>query len=341
MAAAVCGSCGSESLASAIHCGHCGAQLARSCASCGESNPADHRFCGHCGARLAAEARASEADAPAPRPSALTPLKKERKHVTILFADICESTTLIDKFDPEQAVDTFDPVLNAMRETIRLYGGTVNEVRGDGVMALFGAPVAQEDHALRACHAALALQQRIAELPGSIRIRVGLHSGTVVVRAIRNDLALDYTAVGPAVHLASRLEHEARPGQTMLSDKTRRLVAGFVATAPVGELALRGITDPLAAFELLDSLEDRSRWEVRAERGLSRFVGRESELAELEANLRWAAAGYRRLATVSGPAGVGKSRLVHELAQQARAEGWTVLETSATTLTQQLAWFPI
>jgi class 3 adenylate cyclase/tetratricopeptide (TPR) repeat protein len=310
------------------------------CGSCGSESPAGHLFCGQCGAPLAEE-RAAEAEASVSQRSALTPLKKERKHVTIFFADICESTTLIDKFDPEQAVDTFDPVLNAMRETIRRYGGTVNEVRGDGVMALFGAPVAQEDHALRACHAALALQQRLAELPGSIRIRVGLHSGTVVVRAIRNDLALDYTAVGPAVHLASRLEHAARPGQTLLSDKTRRLVAGFVAAAPVGELQLRGIGDPVAAFELLDSLEDRSRWEVRAERGLSRFVGRDSELAELEANLRWAAAGFRRLATVSGPAGVGKSRLVHELAQQARAEGWTVLETSATTLTQQLAWYPI
>ncbi|HXK21100.1 MAG TPA: adenylate/guanylate cyclase domain-containing protein [Myxococcota bacterium] len=341
MAEAICESCGSESLAGAVRCGHCGVELPKSCLACGEQNPADHRFCGRCGAPLHSQARRFESDAPGPRPTALTPLKKERKHVTIFFADICESTTLIDKVDPEQAVDTFDPVLNAMRETIRRYGGTVNEVRGDGVMALFGAPVAQEDHALRACHAALALQQRIAELPGAIRVRVGLHSGTVVVRAIRNDLALDYTAVGPAVHLASRLEHEAQPGQILLSDKTRRLVTGFVATAPVGELRLRGIADPVTAFELLDSLEDRSRWEVRAERGLSRFVGRESELAELEANLRWAAAGYRRLAIVSGPAGVGKSRLVHELAQQARAEGWTVLETSATALTQPLAWRPI
>src|SRR5512143_1980576 len=134
MAAAICASCGSESLAGAVRCGHCGLELPKSCPSCGEHNTADHRFCGRCGVPLLAPAPPHESNAAhALRATALTPLKKERKHVTIFFADICESTTLIDKVDPEQAVDTFDPVLNAMRESIRRYGGTVNEVRGDGV----------------------------------------------------------------------------------------------------------------------------------------------------------------------------------------------------------------
>jgi class 3 adenylate cyclase/tetratricopeptide (TPR) repeat protein len=269
-------------------------------------------------------------------------LRKERKHVTVLFADISGSTDLIDGVDPEQAVETLDPALNAMREAIRHYGGTVNEVRGDGVMALFGAPIAQEDHALRACHAALALQKSIAEIPGRpIRVRIGLNSGAVVVRAILNDLGVGYTAVGPAVHLAGRMEQQATPGRILISERTQRLVSGFVSTSSLGPFEIRGVAEPVEIFELNGSLEDRSRWEARAVGGLSDFVGREDELALLEVTLGYAAAGYRRLAAVSGPAGVGKSRLVHEFTRRASINGWSVLEASGSPLTQAATHYPI
>jgi class 3 adenylate cyclase/tetratricopeptide (TPR) repeat protein len=314
------------------------------CSFCGESVPAFHLFCGRCGGKLpvaGSELPPIHGDTGSPDPG-LAPLKKERRHVTILFADICESTQLIDDVDPEQAVDTLDPVLNAMRDTVRRYGGMVNEVRGDGVMALFGAPIAQEDHALRACHAALALRKSIGQLPGrSIRVRVGLNTGEVVVRTILNDLALEYTAIGPAVHLAARLQALAEPGKILLSARTHGLAAGFVSVTPRGPVSLRGITEPVVVFELDGSLEERSRWDVRAKQGLSQFVGRETELADLETSLRWAAVGYRRLVTLTGPAGVGKSRLVHEFIEGARAEGWTVLEASGSALTQTATYYPI
>lgn len=339
-----CPGCASENPPGSSHCEQCGGQISRSCTWCGQAGPVGRRFCGGCGAPLVdgergAVASRGGAGVAAAGPSAL---RRERKHVTVLFADISNSTSLIDDVDPEQALDTLDPALNTMREVIRHYGGTVNEVRGDGVMALFGAPVAQEDHALRACHAALALQRAIEALPGdSIRVRVGLNSGEVVVRAILNDLALDYTAVGPTVHLAARLEQMAEPGKVLISDHTERLAGGFLSVRSLGAIELRGIAEPLQVFELEGSLEERSRWEVRASQGLARFANRELEIAELEDGLRWAAAGYRRLATVSGPAGIGKSRLVHEFAERARADGWTVLEASGSTLTQGSSYLPV
>jgi len=338
-----CPACSSPHRPGEGRCGHCGTPLQRPCGACGEPVPALHLFCGRCGQRLPASG--SERPDPRRTPGSSVPpgpLKKERRHVTILFADICESTRLIDAVDPEQAVATLDPVLNAMRETIQRFGGMVNEVRGDGVMALFGAPIAQEDHALRACHAAVAIQRSVAGLPGRpIRVRVGLNTGEVVVRTILNDLTLEYTAVGPAVHLTSRLQERAEPGRILLSGRTHALVAGFVSVRPQGAVALRGIGDPVDVYELERCLGERSRWIVRAERGLGPFVGRELELAELETSLRWAAAGYRRLVSLTGPAGVGKSRLVHELLERAQSEGWTILAASGSALTQTATYYPI
>jgi class 3 adenylate cyclase len=214
-------------------------------------------------------------------------LEGERKQVTVLFADIKDSLTLIRSLDPEAAQQLLDPALHAMMDAVHRYEGTVNQVLGDGIMALFGAPIAHEDHALRACYAALAMQaalrdytEEVHRIHGlAIQNRIGLNSGDVVVRTIHNDLHMDYSAVGQTTHLAARMEQLATPGTIVLTAATLRLVEGLVRVNALGPVPVKGLAEPLDVFELLGASAIHSRFQAVVARGLTRFVGRESALA--------------------------------------------------------------
>ena len=203
--------------------------------------------------------------------------------------------------DPEEARKLLDPVLERMMEAVHRYEGTVNQVMGDGIMALFGAPLAHEDHAVRACYAALRMQEAVKRYAEevrrthgvTVRIRVGLNSGEVVVRAIGSDLHMDYTAVGQTTHLAARMEQLADPGSILLSPATLDLAEGYVEVKPLGPLPVKGLPEPVEVYELLGAGSVRSRLHASAARGLTRFVGRETELDQLRGALERAGAGPR------------------------------------------------
>jgi class 3 adenylate cyclase len=240
-------------------------------------------------------------------------LEGERKQVTVLFADIKDSTELIKDLDPEAAQQLLDPALHAMMDAVHRFEGTVNQVLGDGIMALFGAPLAHEDHALRACYAALTMQTAMREYTEAVRrahgiemrIRVGLNSGEVVVRAIGNDLHMDYSAVGQTTHLAARMEQLATPGTIRLTAATLRLVEGLVQVHALGPIPVRGMTEPVEVCELVGVSALRRRLQAAAARGLTRFVGREAELTALCQALDQASAGHGQVVAVVGEAGLG------------------------------------
>ncbi len=226
-------------------------------------------------------------------------LEGERKQVTVLFADLKGSTELIRDLDPEQAQALLDPALHAMMDAVHRYEGTVNQVLGDGIMALFGAPLAHEDHTARACYAALAMQDTMRRSADEVRrahgltvqLRVGLNSGEVVVRAIGNDLHMDYSAVGQTTHLAARMEQLATPGSVLLTAATLRLVEGMVQVHPLGPVPVKGVDEPVEVFELVGVSAIRRRLQAAVARGLTRFVGRQMELEALHQALAWARAG--------------------------------------------------
>ncbi len=276
-------------------------------------------------------------------------LEGERKQVTVLFADIKDSTELIRDLDPEAAQQLLDPVLHAMMAAVHRYEGTVNQVLGDGIMALFGAPLAHEDHALRACYAALTMQTAMREYTETVRrahgiemrIRVGLNSGEVVVRAIGNDLHMDYSAVGQTTHLAARMEQLAMPGTIRLTAATLRLVEGLVQVQALGPIPVRGMPEPVEVFELVGASTLRGRLQAAAVRGLTRFVGREAELAAVRQALEQAGAGHGQVVVVVGEAGVGKSRLVYECVHAHHTQGWRVLESTSVSYGKATPYFPV
>jgi len=261
-----CPRCQHENPSGVKFCGECGARLESLCPACGASNPPGNKFCGQCGVSLAQTGTAPKFISP----QSYTPkhlaekiltsksaLEGERKQVTVLFADMKGSMELLADRDPEEARKILDPVLEHMMEAVHRYEGTVNQVMGDGVMALFGAPLAHEDHAVRACYAALRMQesvkrygegvQRTEGIP--IQIRVGLNSGDVVVRSIGSDLKMDYTAVGQTTHLAARMEQMAMPGSIMMSADTLRLAEGYVQVKSLGPVNVKGMNEPVEVHE--------------------------------------------------------------------------------------------
>jgi class 3 adenylate cyclase/tetratricopeptide (TPR) repeat protein len=307
-------------------------------------------------------APAAPAEPPPQAPLAYTPpylaekiltsrsaLEGERKQVTVLFADLRGSTELIRDLDPEAAQRLLDPALQRMMDAVHRYEGTVNQVLGDGIMALFGAPVAHEDHAVRACYAALAMQasmQRYAEdvrrtqgLP--VQMRVGLHSGDVVVRTIANDLHMDYSAVGLTTVLAARMEQLATPGSMLLTAATLRLVEGMVQVNPLGPVPVKGVDEPVEVFELVGASAIRRRLQAAVARGLTRFVGRQTELATLHQALERTGGGHGQVVALLGEAGVGKSRLVYEVVHSHRTQGWRVLESASVSYGKATPYFPV
>jgi class 3 adenylate cyclase/tetratricopeptide (TPR) repeat protein len=276
-------------------------------------------------------------------------LEGERKLVTVLFADLKDSTELIRGLDPEAAQQLLDPALHCMMAAVHRFEGTVNQVLGDGIMALFGAPLAHEDHALRACYAALAMQTAMRAYTDEVRcsrglelrMRVGLNSGGVVVRAIGNDLHMDYSAVGETTVLAARMEQTAMPGTTRLSAATLRLVEGLVQVTALGPVPVKGLAEPVEVFELVGASTMRRRLQAAAARGLTPFVGRQHELEAVQQALAQAQAGHGQVVALVGEAGVGKSRLVYEVVHSHRTQGWRVLESASVSYGKATPYFPL
>ena len=276
-------------------------------------------------------------------------LEGERKQVTVLFADLKGSTELIAGLDPEEARTLLDPALHVMIEAVHRYEGTVNQLLGDGIMALFGAPLAHEDHAVRACYASLAMQAAMRRYAEEVRrahglevqIRVGLNSGAVVVRAIGNDLHMDYSAVGQTTHLAARMEQLATPGSIRLTASTLRLAEGFIQVRALGHFPVKGLPEPVEVFEVVGASTIRRRLQATAARGLTPFVGRQTELAAVQQALARAGEGHGQVVALVGEAGVGKSRLVYEVVHAYHTQGWRVLESASVSYGKATPYFPV
>ena len=354
-----CPGCQHENPAGSNFCLGCGGRLALACAVCGADLPAGARFCNKCGAPVAAE---SGGPARFASPGAYTPrhlaekiltskaaLEGERKQVTVLFADLKGSMELLADRDPEEARKLLDPVLELMMEAVHRYEGTVNQVMGDGIMALFGAPLAHEDHAVRACYAALRMQESVKKYAEEVRrshaavvkIRVGLNSGEVVVRAIGSDLRMDYTAVGQTTHLAARMEQLADPGAIVITPETLALVEGYVEVKSLGPVPVKGLADPVEVYEVTGAGPARTRLQAAARRGLTRFVGRDAELEQLRRAQQLAGSGHGQVAAIVGEAGVGKSRLAYELTHSHRLQSWLTLESTSVSYGKATSYLPV
>ena len=278
-----------------------------------------------------------------------TALEGERKQVTVLFADLKGSMELLAERDPEEARHLLDPVLDRMMAAVHQYEGTVNQVMGDGIMALFGAPLAHEDHAVRACYAALRMQEAVQQYATEVQrthgvplhIRVGLNAGEVVVRSIGSDLHMDYTAVGQTTHLAARMEQMAMPGAILITPAVLGLVEGFVQVKALGAMPVRGLRDPVEVYEVTGAGVVRSRLQAAAARGLTRFVGRQPELEILQQALAQAHAGHGQVVAAVGEAGVGKSRLLYEFGHSHHTQGWLVLESASVSYGKATPYFPV
>ncbi|MEX2148474.1 MAG: adenylate/guanylate cyclase domain-containing protein [Candidatus Rokuibacteriota bacterium] len=353
-----CPRCQHANRPGARFCEECAAPLEWACAACGAALSATAKFCPECAhpAATAAPAR------PFGTPKTYTPkhlaeriltsraaVEGERKHVTVLFADLKGSMELLADRDPEEARRLLDPVLERMMEAVHRYEGTVNQVMGDGIMALFGAPLAQEDHAARACYAALAMHDSVGRYAEELRrahgvdvqIRVGLNSGDVVVRSIGNDLHMDYTAVGQTTHLAARMEQLARPGSTLMTGATLRGAEGYVEVKPLGPMPIKGLPEPVPVYEVVGAGTIRTRLQASVARGLTQFVGRDGEIEQLRSALEQAARGRGELVAVVGEPGVGKSRLFYEFIHSHRTQGWLVLESSSVSYGKATPWLPL
>src|SRR5262245_39091908 len=339
-----CPSCGFENSPGMVFCTECGARLQNRCASCGFENTLQAKFCGTCGTPLTRQAkknrqkgkggkRGRSSSEPKPqthgsRPVNYTPShlaeriraeqaameargasEGERKTITALFADIKDSTALIEDLDPEDARRLIDPVLQLMMEAVHRYEGYVAQSLGDGIFALFGAPIAHEDHPQRALYAALRMQEESKRYAEQLRrerginfqLRVGINTGEVVLRSIRkDDLHTDYVPVGQSTNLASRMESLAAGGAIVASEHTYKLTEGYFQFHPLGAAQVKGFSEPINIYEVLGVGPLRTRLQVAARRGLVRFVGRQSEMEHLRRALEQAKAGHGQIVGVMG-----------------------------------------
>ena len=353
-----CPRCEQENPPQAKFCLECATPLALRCTNCGTQLPAGAKFCFECATPVGRSALAPRFASPetyTPKHLAeriidsKTALEGERKQVTVLFADLKGSMELLADRDPEVARKLLDPVLERMMEAVHRYEGTVNQVMGDGVMALFGAPVAHEDHAVRACYAALRMQETVRRYAEEVyrtqgiplQIRVGLNSGEVVVRSIGSDLHMDYTAVGQTTHLAARMEQMAMPGSVLIPAETLSLAEGYVMVKSLGPMPVKGVPAPVEVYEVVGVTTVRSRLQATAARGLTRFVGRDSEMDQLRQAIERAKTGHGQVVAVVGEPGVGKSRLFWEFTHSHRTQGWLVVESSSVSYGKATAFLPL
>jgi class 3 adenylate cyclase/tetratricopeptide (TPR) repeat protein len=364
-----CPKCQAANLADAQFCEACGVKLEVVCPSCGTSASATARFCRKCGAAVAGpvsnnpQPLAPSSQAPKPAgPHSYTPkhlaekiltsrsaLEGERKQVTVLFADIKGSMDLQEGVDPEEWHRIIDRFFVILTDGVHRFEGTINQYTGDGIMALFGAPIAHEDHAQRACYAALHLRDELRRYADELRVtqglnfsvRMGLNSGEVVVGKIGDDLRMDYTAQGHTVGLAARMEQLAEAGKVLLTEHTAKFISGLFTLRDLGPSSVKGVRVPIHVYELEDVGRLRTRFDVARARGLSRFVGRADEMTTLEAALAQALQGQGRVVGVVAEAGTGKSRLCFEFAERCRARGLVVNEAHAVAHGKSIPFLPV
>src|SRR6266545_98980 len=361
-----CRSCQTDNPSANRFCDHCGAPLDARCPQCNAVLRAGARFCGACGHSLApahAAAAAVVAGMPARSVASYTPkhlaekvlkarsaIEGERRQVTVVFADIAGFTSLAEQRDPEEVHQIVDRCFEAITAEVHRFEGTINQYTGDGVMALFGAPIAHEDSPRRAAHAALGIQRAMRDLSRelearqvpAVRMRIGLNTGLVVVGRIGDDLRMDYTAVGDTTNVAARLQQAARPGSVLVSETTQRAIGGFFETLDLGELTVKGHA-PVRAHEVLRPRGRRSRLDTAVERGLTPLVGRQGELDTLRERFREVRAGRGQVVFVAGEAGIGKSRLLLEfrrgLAEAGESVTW--LEGQCVSFGQSIPFLPV
>src|ERR1700716_896049 len=289
------------------------------CLTCQSTMDAGDLWCAHCGASAVGNSRNSEIEDP----------DSQRKFVTILRADVVHSTGLIAELEPEQAVSRLEPALAAMRAAVRQFGGIVSKELGDGLTAVLGAPVADDNHAPLACHAAIELVRRVVGLgdPG-LQVRVGMHSGFVVTYIVASEFSKVYEIGGAAQHLAARLESTAAPNQILASEACQKLSEGNVRFGFRGRKPLRGFGEAIPVYRVTGA-SDLSSWQVRKTRSVSRFVNRFEETALLRNAAEAISAGGRTVCLTGDP-GMGKSRLVHEFLQELEGEGWRLIEAECS-----------
>jgi class 3 adenylate cyclase/tetratricopeptide (TPR) repeat protein len=358
-----CLHCQAQNPGDAVFCENCGSRLEVVCPNCGGATRLGAKFCKKCGQRLLEAAPAAlvtagkfgSVEAYTPRHLAekilisKNALEGERKQVTVLFADMKGSMELLADRDPEDARKLLDPILEHMMEAVHRYEGTVNQVMGDGIMALFGAPLAHEDHAVRACYAALKMQESVKRYAEGVRrtegvpiqIRVGLNTGEVVVRSIGSDLKMDYTAVGQTTHLAARMEQMTTPGAILITPVTLRLAEGYVQVKSLGPVNVKGLPEPVEVYEVTGVGATRSRLQAAAARGLTRFVGRDAETEQLRKALEQARSDHGQVVGVVGEAGLGKSRLFFEFIHSHRTQGWLILESGSVSYGKATPYLPV
>ncbi len=365
-----CAACAHENREGRKFCTTCGKPLALVCPSCGMPYEPGEKFCGDCGAALTAAAAPPPASPtpaspstrgqPAPRTPAAPKhladkirqarpaLEGERKHITVLFADVKGSMTLAERFDPERWFRIVEDFFQVATDGVHRFEGTVNQFTGDGMIALFGAPIAHEDHAQRACLAALHIRDAMHAFAAQVRahhgvefdIRIGLNSGEVMIGRISDDLGMDYTAIGHDVGLAKRMELLAEPGHVCLSEHSARLVEGYFQLRDRGLIKVNGRVEPIGVFDLEGAGTFRTRLDRSRARGLSAFVGREHDMALLVAALDRARSGGQVLG-IMAEAGAGKSRLCAEFLDHCRAQGFVVLEGRGVAHGKAIPMLPI
>ncbi len=355
-----CPHCQHETRERARFCGTCGASLDTivACPSCAALQPRGQQFCDSCGESLSPGGGppATPRDTRAYTPRHLTEkilttrgaLEGERKQVSVLFVDVVDSMRLANGIDAEDWHRILDRVFEILTASVHRLEGTINQFTGDGVMALFGAPVAHEDHGRRACHAALAAMDELRAYADTLRargielaVRMGINSGEVVVGKIGDDLRMDYTAQGHSVGLAARMEQLAAPGTILLTETTARLVEGFFVLEDAGLQSVKGVTAPIRVVELRGIGPARTRLEASGPRGLSRLIGRDIELAWLDGIFSRSVGSDGQVVGVVGEAGVGKSRLCLEFVQRVRARGVAVYEVHCPAHAATVPWFAI
>jgi class 3 adenylate cyclase/tetratricopeptide (TPR) repeat protein len=357
-----CSKCGAEGIAGKKFCAECGSPLAIRCPTCGAESAPGARYCADCGAALPS-APPPSTGRPAPQAVAApiahhladkirqskSVLEGERKQVTVLFADVKGSMDLAEEMDPEEWSGIMQRFFKTLAEGVERFEGYVDKFTGDGIMALFGAPIAHEDHARRACYAALAMQDGLRAYANELRlrqglnfsVRLGLNSGEVIVGKIGDDLRMDYTAQGHTVGLASRMEQIAEPGKVYLTDHTASLVEGYFTLTDLGEMEIKGVHGAMHVYELLGLGQMRTRLDVSRSRGFSRFVGRGDEMQVLESALARAREGNAQVVGIVGEAGLGKSRLCFEFLERCRARGLMTYETTGVAHGKAIPFLPM
>jgi class 3 adenylate cyclase/tetratricopeptide (TPR) repeat protein len=353
-----CANCGTELLPGKQFCHACGAAVKAACPRCGAEVEAAFRFCPDCGFEIGAPPHAGTAPAGVSQsmPAGLADkiraargvVEGERKQVTVLFCDLAGSTAVADRIDAEEYRELLDRYLALVIHEVYRFEGIVNQLAGDGLMALFGAPIAHEDAPQRAVRAALAIRDALAHFNDEVEAergfalpaRVGIHTGPVVVGTVGNDMKMDYTAIGDTTNLASRLESLAAPGTVLVSEATSRLVRGVFEMREVGPLAVKGKRKPIIAYEVLRPTGAETAMALAAARGLTPFVGRDEELAQLESCFHRLGGRLAQVVSIVGDAGAGKSRLVHEFKERLAGSDVTFFEGRCSALNQGEPYYP-